>query len=67
MRGEWLRWKLRVWGAKLHRNACQTMVGVSKRNWEDDGGAWWDHYQMYLRLYDEAVDDVARKISERPG
>ena len=67
MRSEWLRWKLRVWGAKLHRNACESMMGVTRRNFEDDGGAvWWEQYRMYIRLYDEAVDDLARKISERP-
>jgi hypothetical protein len=40
-------------------------MGITRRNFEDDGGDWWDHYRRYCCLYEEAVEDVKRKVSER--
>jgi hypothetical protein len=62
----WLRWKLRVWGAKLHRNACETMVAISRKHWEEDGGVErWDTYQFFCARFQEAVEDVQKRVSER--
>jgi hypothetical protein len=61
-------WKLRVWGAKAHRNACEYMVAVARQRWEEDGGEnRWENYLTFCGLFAEAVKDVEKRVSEKPG